>query len=384
MRGRHTHVDDRATTVFRPLLLVVLAVALGLASGLLGGPPAEAQDEPPTTVSVATKAIEPFVFVESTESDGRGLSGYSIDVWDELATRLGLRTEWIVQDSVGEILESARTGDAEVAIAGISMTADRETFVDFTHPYYDSGLQLAVRPGSSGAWSSFVGLVTSRTVIALGAGLIILTLLVAHLVWLSERHSNPEFPKSYREGIVEAWWWSSVSIVTGGEAVKDIRRPLSRLLAVGWMIVGLFLIAFVTAQAASSLTVRQLQNDISSIDDLKSRSAVTIEGTVAADYLSDRGIPYETVTDIEEALEAVANHHYDAVVYDTPVLAYLLNTPEYQGRLQLAGDMFAPDPYGIALVTGSSLREAINAELLAMSRDGTLEDLNQEWLGVDR
>lgn len=335
-------------------------------------------------VVVATKPLEPFVFVDSNEADGSGLRGYSIDVWNEIADRLDLETEWRVEESVIGILDQAESGDADVAIAGISMTAERETFVDFSHPYYDSGLQLAVRPAEGRpAWRTIFDLATSTTVLGLVGGLILLTALVAHVVWWTERRHNEEFPRSYREGIGEALWWSSVSVVTGGEAVKSIRRPISRLVAVFWMVIGLFLIAFVTAQAASSMTVNELQTDIEGLGDLAGRPVVTVEDTVADDYLADINVPAATVTDVDRALTAVAEGLYDAAIYDAPVLAYRVNT-DFNGRLELAGAPFAPDPYGIALTSGSDLREAINAELLDMSRDGTLDALNQKWLGVDR
>jgi ABC-type amino acid transport substrate-binding protein len=43
----------------------------------------DAQDSPP--LQVVTKTIEPFVFI-----DGESFSGFSIDLWAELARRLGL------------------------------------------------------------------------------------------------------------------------------------------------------------------------------------------------------------------------------------------------------------------------------------------------------
>ena len=335
-------------------------------------------------VTVATKALEPFVFADSEAADGSGLRGYSIDVWNEIAERLGLQTTWVVQESVGDILESTRNGDVDLAMAGISMTAERETFVDFSHPYYDSGLQVAVKPGADKAtWRTIVELLTSRAVLTLVGGLLLLTTMVAHVVWWTERRHNHEFPQSYRKGIGEALWWSSVSVVTGGEAVKNINRPLSRLFAVGWMVVGLFLFTFVTAQAASVITINGLQSDIAGIEDLPGRSVVTVEDTVADAYLREFNVPFQPISNLEEALEGVADGTYDAVVYDSPILAYRAST-DYSGRIELAGEVFAPDPYGIALISGSDLREAVNAELLSMSRDGTLDALNQKWLGVDR
>ncbi|MEZ5280341.1 MAG: transporter substrate-binding domain-containing protein [Acidimicrobiales bacterium] len=377
------------TSMLKPAAGVVLAgvvwASLTMAmSGAQEQPAEQTTDVAGTQVVVATKPLAPFVFVESDLADGSGLSGYSIDVWNELSTRLGLETTWLVEDTVGEILEDVRMERADAAIAGISMTAEREAFLDFAHPYFDSGLQVATQPvADQSALSSMLGLVTSGPVLLLGAAMVVLTLIVAHLVWLTERRHNPEFPREYSKGISEALWWSTVSVITGGEAVKDIRRPLSRILAVFWMIVGFFLIAFITAQAASSLTVSELQNDIGGPEDLPGHSVVTVEGTVAESYLQSVNISASTVADVEAAMGAVAEGRFDAVVYDAPVLSYLIQTV-YPGRVALAGSTFAPDPSGIALQTGSELREPINAALLEMFRDGTLEELNLKWLGVSR
>ncbi len=389
----HAEVQVAVRLVQRRVALALMVIMVVLGWSLGAGSTAHAQDEAEgtegapfegQTVIVATKPLVPFVFVDDDAADGSGLRGYSIDLWTELALRLGVETEWVVDETVTEILDRTRAGDADVAIAGISMTAERETFLDFTHPYYDSGLQVATATSSGGGTLGAIwGLVTNRGVLALVGGLIFLAVLVAHLVWLSERKHNEQFPKGYRAGVGEALWWSTVSMITGGEAVKDIRHPLSRLMAVAWMVLGLFLVAYVTAQAAARITVSELQSDINGIDDLAGQSVVTVDGTVSASYLTDANLGHDTVVDIDTALAGVADGTYDAVVYDAPILAYRVDT-DYAGLVQLAGADFAPDPYGIALTSGSELRETINAELLLMSRDGTLDALNQEWLGIDR
>ena len=178
----------------RIVALVVCASAISIGLGAAASAQdddavPEVQDVSGRTVVVATKALDPFVIIDSTDADGSGLRGYSIDVWNELADRLGLTTEWVVEETVGDILDSARVGDADVAIAGISMTAERETVIDFAHPYYDSGLQVVTRPsGDAGTWESLWGVITSGTVLALAGGLIVLIGVVADLVW---RTSTP-------------------------------------------------------------------------------------------------------------------------------------------------------------------------------------------------
>ncbi|MEZ4519079.1 MAG: transporter substrate-binding domain-containing protein [Chloroflexota bacterium] len=78
---------------------------------------------------MATKPLEPFVYLNGDEP-----TGFSIDLWEEIASRLDLSYEWVAYDTVGEILNAVQDGSADVAIAGISMTKDREAVLDFTHP----------------------------------------------------------------------------------------------------------------------------------------------------------------------------------------------------------------------------------------------------------
>jgi len=70
-----------------PLAGGALLVALIMSMTALGAqgddPPTEATDG--QTLRVATKALEPFVFI-----DEQPLRGFSIDYWNELAGRLGV------------------------------------------------------------------------------------------------------------------------------------------------------------------------------------------------------------------------------------------------------------------------------------------------------
>ena len=42
------------------------------------------------------------------------------------------------------IIPAVQTGNVDIAIAGITITDEREEIVDFSDPYYDSGLQILV------------------------------------------------------------------------------------------------------------------------------------------------------------------------------------------------------------------------------------------------
>src|SRR5438132_11275102 len=88
---------------------------------------------------VAVKRIAPFVFKHETE-----LSGFSIDLWNALAQSLKVETTWVEVTTVGDQLQAVKSGNADAAIAAISITRERENIVDFTQPYFDSGLKIMV------------------------------------------------------------------------------------------------------------------------------------------------------------------------------------------------------------------------------------------------
>lgn len=370
----------------------LVAVAIGLI--LVAGSPAVGQSPsagdragPTAELVVATKPLEPFVFVEGEVRgpvDGSELSGFSVDYWNEVAGRLGAETRWVVHDTVGQIIEAAEAGEVDAAIAGISITRDREAVIDFSQPYYISGQQIVVRDeGTAGTLKTLASLIGSGTFVAPVLILVALVLVVSHLVWWFERgHDSDDFPQEYRDGIGEAIWWSTVSVITGGEAVKNINTTLSRLIAVFWMLVGLFLLAFVTARATSVLTVAELEADISGLEDLAGRPVATIEGTATVPFLRNEiGVIPREEADIDAAMAVLAAGEVDAVVFDAPVLAYALNR---SGRsdLILVEPPVGRDPYGIALPSGSERLEAVNAAVIEIGRDGTLDALLNQWFGA--
>lgn len=364
-----------------PLAGGALLIALIMSMTAVGAQ----DDDPPTaategqTLRVATKALEPFVFI-----DEQPLRGFSIDYWNELADRLGVETEWLEYETVADIIRAVEVGEADAAIAGISITSEREAVIDFSQPYYNSGLQIVTNSSSGGSTiGALFSLIASGTFLGPVAVLAVLIVIVSHLVWWFERgHNSDDFPMRYRSGIGEAVWWSTVSVITGGEAVKNINKSAARVIAIVWMLVGLFLLAFVTARATSVLTVAELQSDISGVDDLAGKDVGTVGGTTSVQFLSNSaGVDAVTFDSLDDALRDLVEGEIDAVVFDAPVVSFAIAT-SFKGRdLQLVGPVIGRDPYGIALPASSPNFDAINTAVIELGRDGTLDELLEIWFG---
>jgi polar amino acid transport system substrate-binding protein len=84
---------------------------------------------------------------------------------------------------------------------------------------------------------------------------------------------------------------------------------------------------------------------------------------------------------IEEAYDLLERGAVDAVVYDAPVLLYYAGT-EGQGQVQVVGEVFEPQDYGIAMPSGSPDRELVNRALLDIMEDGTYSRIYNRWFSA--
>jgi ABC-type amino acid transport substrate-binding protein len=103
------------------------------------------------------------------------------------------------------------------------------------------------------------------------------------------------------------------------------------------------------------------------------------DADAAARYLARRraGVEIKFTQSAGDALKAVDNGWVEAAIVDGVSAQQLL--PKYP-ELQIAEQMTS-DPYVIAVWRESTqLREAINAKLAEMKRDGTLERIVDEWM----
>jgi len=120
-----------------PAAAAALAAALVFAAG-----PATAE----TLQAVTDPSFVPFEMMDQETGE---MVGFDMDILAEVAERAGFDYELTTMDFNG-IIPALQTGNAHVAIAGITITEEREKIVDFTDPYYDSGLRILKRSDDDG------------------------------------------------------------------------------------------------------------------------------------------------------------------------------------------------------------------------------------------
>jgi ABC-type amino acid transport substrate-binding protein len=116
---------------------------------LLSSGPVQAQASEPN-LRVATRLVKPFIFEERGK-----LTGFSVELWQEIAKQMNVKSEYVVKPNVKELLASVNSHEAALGIAAISITAERELQWDFSQPMFDAGLQILV--SAQATESSLIG-----------------------------------------------------------------------------------------------------------------------------------------------------------------------------------------------------------------------------------
>lgn len=98
--------------------------------GLMG---CQQKSESNALTVLTSSGYEPY---EMVDNNGQ-LTGFDIELMEALAQEAGLTITWKDVNFDG-IIASLQSGQYEVAIAGISPTADRAEIVDFSQVYYNS------------------------------------------------------------------------------------------------------------------------------------------------------------------------------------------------------------------------------------------------------
>lgn len=341
---------------------------------LLSASPVRAEE----SLLVGVNEKEPFVFL-----DGHEPRGYSIELWEEVARQLGLDFHYIRSKNIAGEIEDVLHERVDVAIGGIALSKERELQVDFTHPYFHTGLGILVRTDRSFSLPRFLQTVLNKNKLNILLYFLGVIVVAGHLIWLAERRANSgkrSFNRNYLPGVFEGMYWSVVTASTVGYGDRVPTSWAGRILALCIIVTTLPLFAFFVAELSSNITLYELRSQIQSPRDLIERRVGVLAEDVSQDYAQRLGavaVPFDTM---DEAYTWLLKGRLDAVVFDRPNLRYFART-EGRGRVEVVGAPFAPQEYAMALPQGSPLRERLDRVLLQLRESGWLDGLQQEWFG---
>lgn len=306
--------------------------------------------------------------------------GFCIDFAKDICEKHGLIPEFVMFNSVPGLLGAVESGYCDMGFAGITITPERERKVDFSQPFFESGLMIAVRNEASSQIAS-MGNVISR-VIGLSIVLFFLGLtVVAHLMWWFEKDDEDRFgfPTSYIMGIIDAYWWAVVTMSTVGYGDKRPKKISGRIIAAIWMFIGIIWFAGLTATLTSALTVDRIKkSEIVDLPDLYGKKVAVIEDTTSEEFLSYHNVQVVLASSFDELIAILKDGRSKAIVYDAPPLMY---AAKLDSTIKVVGKMFDHQNYGIVFPNegAEELKEIFNLEIMESQENGTYQKIYNKW-----
>jgi len=230
----------------RLAFLRLLALSVWLCFGL-PAPTLQAQGVPPT-LRVETFSAPPFAMQQ-----GGSWTGFTIELWEEVARRLNTKSVYRVAPGLVEAFDTLTSGQADVLVSGFFITAERDRLYDFSHSIAQAGQQVMVRDtGASTTPDPLTDLLellfSKTTLVWIGIALLLL-LVPAHVVWLIERGDKDGIipSRKYIPGIFHAIHWSAATLMSQSDRMPH--HPLSRIVSYAWMFTSVVFIALYTASS---------------------------------------------------------------------------------------------------------------------------------------
>ena len=318
-----------------------------------------------TPLIIGLTQAPPFVM----EQDGN-FSGLSIDSWRLVNRKFDSEYEFKEFENLEALLSAVENGDVDLSINPITVTDQRMSRMDFSQPYFISYTGIARKSGST-FWR-YLSNIFSWNFLSAILVLVSVIFIFGFLVWLFERKKNKEEFGSGFKGVLQGFWWSAVTMTTVGYGDKSPRTFGGRFIGFIWMFMAIIMISTLTAGIASSLTVHNIQEDISSVQDLDRFEVYTVRSSSAQELLEQYGVGSSMVSNADEGIEALIEGDNNLFVYDKPILSHRIEEKGLEDELVVLENNLKKDYYSYSFPKESDLLNKINPILV-----GTLKTM--EW-----
>ncbi|XP_022115203.2 glutamate receptor ionotropic, kainate 2 [Pieris rapae] len=338
--------------------------------------------------------------------------GYAIDLIHEISKVLGFNytfklapdgrygsynresKEW--DGMIRELLEQR----ADLAIADLTITYDREQVVDFTMPFMNLGISVLYRkpikqPPNLFSFLSPLSLDVWIYMATAYLGVSVLLFILARFTpyeWHQSRTADGEKMENIFS-LANCLWFAIGSLMQ--QSCDFLPKAVStRMVAGMWWFFTLIMISSYTANLAAFLTVERMDSPIESAEDLAKQTKIKYGalkgGSTAAFFRDSNFSTYQRMWSFMESARpsvfTTSNKEgEERVMRGKGAYAYLMEstTIEYVVErncdLTQVGGMLDSKGYGIAMPPNSPYRTAISGAVLKLQEEGKLHILKTKW-----
>ncbi|KAK7495312.1 hypothetical protein BaRGS_00013494 [Batillaria attramentaria] len=365
------------------------------------------------TQRVTTIINSPYVMYKKLpSSDGNPLvsrellEGFCIDLADAVAQKVPYdwRIQVVKDQTYGKKLENGTWNgmvgelEADIAIAPLTITADRERVIDFTKPFMSLGISIMIKkPVNHKAHVfSFMDPLSYEIWMCI----VFAYIGVSVVLFLVSRFSPNEWHLAGEQAIrndfsiSNSLWFSLGAFMQQGCDISP-RSMSGRIVGSVWWFFTLIIISSYTANLAAFLTVERMLTPIDSAEDLAKQTDIqygTIEsGSTAAFFEHSKvqiyqrmwaymtsATPSVFVKRVEEGIKKVreSNGKYAFLVEST--------TNDYHNQRKpcdtmMVGQNLNSNGFGIATPIGSDIKDKLNFAVLELREKGVLAAWEKHW-----
>ncbi|XP_053172824.1 probable glutamate receptor [Scomber japonicus] len=350
-------------------------------------------------LSITTIKQEPYTM---SKGSGGELEGYCIDLISELSKKLGFTYKLhLVKDNrygamdssgnwngmIGEVIR----GEADLAVAPLTLTAVREQFVDMTTPFMQTGIGFILRKDVAFEQSAFSLLSPFST--DMWVGLLIAFLLTGLCIFFVGRISPSEWAEPDAEEhsftLLHSFWYITGALTLQG-AGPHPKALSGRLVSAIWWLFAILLLACYFANFNSILHSNSKHVSIKSFEDLANQDVIdygTVEaGSTMHFFKNSNNAAYRRiyqhmerkksyVSSMEEGYRRAQEGNFafigEAVSLDLAVARYC--------QLTRSQEVIAMRAYSIAAPLGSPWVKNLTIAILQLSESGELTYLRDKW-----
>ncbi|XP_019487162.1 PREDICTED: glutamate receptor ionotropic, kainate 4 isoform X5 [Hipposideros armiger] len=368
-----------------------------------------------TTLVVTTILENPYLMLKGNHQEMEGndrYEGFCVDMLKELAEILRFNYKiHLVGDGVYGVPEANGTwtgmvGEliarkADLAVAGLTITAEREKVIDFSKPFMTLGISILYRVhmGRKPGYFSFLDPFSP------GVWLFMLLayLAVSCVLFLVARLTPYEWysPHPCAQGrcnllvnqysLGNSLWFPVGGFMQQGSTIAP-RALSTRCVSGVWWAFTLIIISSYTANLAAFLTVQRMDVPIESVDDLADQTAIeygTIHGGSSMTFFQNSRYqtyqrmwnymyskqPSVFVKSTEEGIARVLNSNYAFLLESTMNEYYR----QRNCNLTQIGGLLDTKGYGIGMPVGSVFRDEFDLAILQLQENNRLEILKRKW-----
>jgi len=323
-------------------------------------------------------------------ADQKGdINGMSVQVWSVIAKDVGISYEIVVCRNITDILDRISAGTLDASIGPTATTSERAQKVLFSQPYCYSGMGVMVPVQAPTMWERMKPFLTTAVFTAI-MSLLLMLVAVGYLVWIFERHGNPEeFTKHWYSGVGSGMWLalSALTTVGFGDVVPKTRG--GRIVCGIWMVLSMVIATSFTAGLASMLTTALTADyvktqGIVTPEQLQGKTVAVLRGTNVDQAVHHHGGRVVYRDSLSDSIQGLLRGEYDAVGNDrVSMLFYLQQHPNSKVKVPSMSILQENLAFAFSF-SEAELLKRFNVSLLRLQEAGTIEMITDKWLGSMR